>query len=291
MGRSSQQGDQTKTRRYAPYIEAQHTSFLSLTATYRDGMLNDSPFSDYDSIDVSVAFFGVGYVLSNFPALYDMYGKHMSGLDVEEIWNTTFDRVVSAPDVEDATTEKMKLVDEEIDKVDLAKFQVGMRNLNAVASSSFVVGKAMMEDKRVKLRASVSLEARAALLQTTGKDFLSDLNWEKMTVTTYATVMKDYFLFMPKMNDVNTSLDSRNRLWPFTVLSFEGAALSTMQSVMSWQKKMQPRKRSDLSTGLSIASYTATGAYIGSSFPPYGTVIGGVIGFVVGVGMMLLERS
>lgn len=291
MGGSSSSGNSSKERRYAPYIEMRHISFLSLTATHRDIMIDDSPYAGHSDIEIDDAFFGTGYLISNFSSLYDMFGKHMAGLDIEEPWDTSLDRIVSAEEVEEGIAEKIKLVDDEIDKVELPSFQVGMRNINAVGSSSFVVGRAMVEDKRVKLHASVSLEMRAELLSNVGDELLTTLNWEKKIVTTYAEVMKVYYMYKPVVGDSNASYNTRNLLWPFVVLSFEGAALSTMQSVMSWNRKAEPRKRSAISTGLSVASYTATGAYIGSSFPPYGTVIGAVVGFVIGVGMMLLERS
>lgn len=288
-GSSSSSGDTTKTKRYAPYIESKHTDFLAITAIRRDDIIDDSPFTNYDPVDVDIAFFGLGYIISSFPSLNNMFGKHMAGLDIEEVWTRAFDKLINEHEIDDAVVERMKLADDEMVKGELADFQVDMRNLNAVATSSFVLGKAVVEDKRVKTIAKISLDAKIDFFAIALDEHTSHLSWEKKTVTVYAEIMKSYFMFKPELDDVNTTFDSRDLLWPFTVLSFEGAALGTMQSIVSWRKTASPRKRSTLSTGLSVASYTVSGVMIGSYFGPYGAVIGGVIGFVVGVGMMLLE--
>ena len=74
----------------------------------------------------------------------------------------------------------------------------------------------------------------------------------------------------------------------FTVLDFERAALGALQGA-TFQKTMAPRERSLLSKGLLVASYTVTGAYIGSAFPGVGTIIGGIVGFIVGLAIIFLE--
>lgn len=289
-GSSSSSGDTTVEKRYSPYIETQHAEFLSITATRRDVIISDSPFADYSPIEINEAFFGLGYLISSFPSLYDMFGKHMAGLDIDSLWNSIFEKTVGDPNIDVTILEDMKLIDDEMVKGELADYQLKMRDLNAVATSSFVVGKAVTEDKRIKYLASISLEAKVALLDSAGKAYATRLNWEKTEVTVYARTMKAYFMFAAMMTNVNTNFASRELLWPFTVLSFEGVALGTLQGTASWQKKMLSRERSTVSTVLSISSYTVTGVVIGTEIlPGWGTLIGGVVGFVVGIAMRLLE--
>ncbi|MBE3140300.1 MAG: hypothetical protein IMZ53_06925 [Thermoplasmata archaeon] len=288
-GSSDSNKDVTKTRRYAPYIEEHHSDFLGITVARRVIMINDSPFADYSPVETSDAFFGLGYLISSFPSLYDMFGKRMVGLDIETIWNSAFGKIVNDPNINVNILEDMKLIDDGIIKGELADFQVNMRNLNAVATSSFVVGKAVTEDKRIKTLAKMSLETKGELLSGIGKEYAVHLNWEKVTITVYAKAMKDYFMYTSMMDDVNTNFASRDSLWPFTVLSFEGAALGTMQSVFAWRKQMT-RARSGISTVLSIASDTVTGAVVGFAVGGYiGAIVGAVIGIIVGIARMLLE--
>ena len=290
MGRSSSSGDTSKTIRYAPYIEEQHSKFLALVTTHRNSIIDDSSFANYSFIKTSEAFFGLGYLISSFSSLYDMFGKHMAGLDIEDIWDGTFERLFDAPNTDANILESMKIIDDEIVKGDLAEYQVSMRNINAISTSSFIVGKAVGEDKRLKLLSKMSLEAKVNLLDSVEKEYVSHINWEKSIVTIYATIMKDYFMQLDLTNYVNYTFASRNALWPFTVLSFEGYALGTMQSKASWRKSMSPRERSTVSKVLLVSSYTATGAMIGSHIlPGVGTVIGGVVGTIVGIAMLFLE--
>lgn len=285
----SSSGDITKTRRYAEYIEGHHGALLDHVSTTKLAIFTISPFADYVPVEIDAAYFGLGYLISSFPSLYDMFGKHMAGLDIESIWNSTFGKIVGEPSIDTAISENMKLVDDEMVRGELADFQVGMRNLNAVTTSSFVVGKAVVEDKRVKLFAKTSLEAKVELLPNMGSEYISHINWEKMTVTVYARAIKDYLMYKNLVDVANTTFASRDSLWPFTVLSFEGKVLGTMQSATSWKKTMD-RERSLVSKTLLVLSYTATGAVIGGEIGGgYGAIIGAVIGIIVGIAIMLLE--
>lgn len=289
-GSNTSSGYKVRTERYAPYVESQHSNLLNLTATHRDAIINSSPFADYDHADVDYAFFGVGYIISSFPSLYDMFGKYMSGLDIETLWNSAFSNIVDTSEIDKNVAEEMKLVDDEMADGELADFQVSMRDLNAVSTSSFIIGMAVEENIRTKTFAKMSLDAKAALFDRSEKDYEKHLNWDKGDITVYAKIMKDYFMWKVGMDSVDYTFDSRDSLWPFTVLSFEGIALGTMRGTTSWEKKMTVRERSTVSKALLVSSYTVTGAYLGSSIMPgWGTVIGGVIGFVVGIAMLFLE--
>ena len=102
--------------------------------------------------------------------------------------------------------------------------------------------------------------------------------------------MKNYFMFADTINDINYNFASRNALWPFTSLSFEGAALGSLQGTVAWNKQLSPRERSTVSSVLLVSSYGATGASIGSSIlPGWGTAIGAAVGAVVGIAALLLE--
>ena len=64
---------QSKEIRFAPYIEARHSSLLEAAYVARLGALNNSPYSDYVDIDYDSAIIGIGYTITSFPALYDMF--------------------------------------------------------------------------------------------------------------------------------------------------------------------------------------------------------------------------
>jgi len=74
------------------------------------------------------------------------------------------------------------------------------------------------------------------------------------------------------------------------VLDFERSVLGALRPQPKFSAIMLTRKRSTLSTVLSIAADTVTGAMVGAACGGYiGAIVGAVIGFIVGVAKMLLE--
>ena len=132
--------------RYAPYIEARHSDFLLSVYSARIGAISNSPFANYTDIEVDNAFFGAGYTISSFPSLYDMYGKFMAGLDIEALWTQEYNDTIDSSVVNDLIAAEGALIDDEIETTSIPRLQTGMRDLNSVMSSSFVVGKSLIED-------------------------------------------------------------------------------------------------------------------------------------------------
>ena len=277
-------------KRYAPYIENYHYDLLGTLALQRNAVIYDSPFTDYDFLATNEALFGTGYIMSNFSSLFEMFGKFMAGLDIEVFWSTSFDKVVSRSEIDIAISTEIELVDDKIIKGSLTDFQVDMRNMNAVSSSSFIVGKAVIENKRLNIISKISLDLKEQLLSITEKEYAVLLNWEKKIIATYAEIMKTCFIGRSNIDNTNYTFASNNSLWPFTILSYEGQALGAMQSIGGYRQLATKRKRSNISKLLLVASYTVSGAAIGGQIGGgYGAIIGAVIGFIVGMAIMLLE--
>ena len=285
----SSSGDVERTTRYAPYIEEHHDAFLDITHSKTIAILDDSPYASYAPIEVDDAFFCVGNAISDFPSLYDMYGKFMAGFDVEILWGYIFADSLNASEINDTVTAEMKLVDDNIIKDTLPEFQISMRDINSVLSSSFVIGKSVIENARVKVLSKISSEAKFQLIPDVQARFNSSLNWDKKTVTTYAEAMKLYYMTKMGVDNANYTFDVQDKLWPLNVLDFERVALGTLQGTLGYQKIME-RVRSTTSKLLLIASQTTTGLMIGAQVGGvYGAIIGAVVGFVIGLAMVLLE--
>lgn len=287
--------------RYAGYIEDKHEGFLDKISDKRNLIINDSPYDGYIPVDIDSAFFCVGNTISVFPSLYDMFGKFMSGFDVEKLWHYIFGDSLNATEINSGISAEMKLVDDDVTKNILPDFKIMMRNINSVVSSSFVIGKSVIENARIKALSKISSEAKFQVIPRVQERFNASLNWGKKAVTSYAEAMKLYYMTKMDGDDVNYTFDVKDKLWPFEALDFERAALGTLQGTSTWDKteeKYDPitkrwilrGERSTISKLLVIANYTVTGAYIGSMISPgWGTVIGAVVGFVIGVAYVMLE--
>jgi len=271
-------GDSTTTVRYADYIESHHATFLSIMATKRDAAIDNSPFEGYLPLDIDPGFFGTGYILSSFPSLYDMYGKFMAGLDVEVLFTQSLEDTLNATAVNNLVTEEASRLSDDILEVAEPRFVTGLRDINSVVAGSFVVGKALMEDARVKSVSRFSAELRYRLLPAAIERWKTHLEWNKGVVMTYAEILKLYLSAKMDIDNHNYEIAAKNLLWPFTILEYNRAALGALQGAM--------KTTSDVA-GASKGQKALGGAMVGAAAgtqvsPGWGTLIGAVLGAAAG---------
>lgn len=251
--------------RYAPYIEEHHTAFLDLVATKRNEVINDSPFTGYTDIEVDSAFFGIGYLISSFPSLYDMYGKFMAGLDIEVLYSQIFEDTVNAPAINNLVSAESAMMEDDIEINSLPRMQVGLRDINSIMSSSFVIGKSLIEDARVKSISKFSAELKYRMIPVASQRWTTHLEWNKGVVGIYAELMKLYYSAKTDVNEINYAMAAKDKLWPFTILDFERAALGALQGATNTKTDV---------AGASTASKVISGALSGAAM---GAMVGGAI--------------
>lgn len=260
---------------YAPYIESRHKDFLMTVYERRQFLINSSPFANYVDIEVDDAFFGAGYIISSFPSLYDMFGKFMAGLDIESLWDQIFEDTVNSPQVGDLTIAESALIDDDIMTSSLPRLQTGMRDINAVMGSSFVIGKAIIEDAKVKSLSKFSAELKYRLIPIAASRWSTHLEWNKGVVGVYAEIMKLYFSAKVDINEANYSMAAKDRLWPFTVLDFERAALGALQGATVSKTDVAGASTASKVLGGALSG-AAMGAMVGSAFNTPASTVGGV---------------
>lgn len=279
----------TETRiRYAKYVESKHKDFLNEIVTRRNAAIDNSPYEDIDDVPYDVGFFGTGFLLADFPSLYDMYGKFMAGLDIEDLFNQVFEDTVNGANVGILVDAERDLMDDDIEQTIIPRYQVGMRDINSVVSSSFVVGKSIIEAARTKQLAKFSAELRYRLIPVAEARWGHHLDWNKAVVMTYAELMKFYFSGKMDMEQHNQNVVEKNALWPFTVLEYERAALGALQGATNSKQSGGGGGKATgaISGALSGAAMggmigpMVTGAATGG---PPGAMIGGVLGLAAGL--------
>ena len=276
------------TTRYAPYIEDKHSALLATIAEVQTDIINDSPYVDYIENYTDEAFFGLGYTIADFASLYDMFGAFMAGFDVENLWHASFESYADMSEVDAAVLAKMEIVND--NPAESVKLKLAARAVNAVTTSSFIIGRTNIEQRRTRLLSLISKEAKFNLLANMENKFVTALNWKKGIIDSYAGLMKLYYMTSMTTDAADTTFAARNTLWPFTVLDFNRATLGTMKYGVVYNKFGLERERSDLSKGLLVGSYVASGAFIGNMITPgIGAVIGAAVGFVIGVAQILFE--
>ncbi len=285
-GGGSESSGKTEIR-YAPYIETQHMGFLYKTAYYRDAALATNPFADFcTNIPLDEAFFGAGHIITSFPALYDMYGKFMAGLDIEVLFNQEFEASTSGPIINNLVAAKNVLLQDEIDD-ELTKYSVGMRDLNSVMASSFVIGKSIIRGEGVKKISDFDAELRYKMIPVAADRWKTHLDWNKSVVGVYAELMKLYYSAKMDIQEENSSMLAKKILWPFTVLEYNRAALGALQGATNTNASIAGASKASkaISGALSGAAMGAMagGAIKGSAGGLPGMVIGAVLGLAGGL--------
>jgi hypothetical protein len=280
-------GDTETTIRYADYVEDHHSTFLDNIQTNVTTALANNPFIGYTDVDYLTGFFGVGYTLSSFPSLYDMYGKFMAGLDVDSLYTQILADSINSPVINNLVSEHAIDLEDDIIQNAYPRFVTGLRDINSVVSSSFIVGKAMMETARTKAISKYDAGLRYAMLPIAGQRWATHLDWNKSVVMSYAEIMKFYFASAIDVNNQNYSYAAKEALWPFTVLEYQRAALGAMQGAMNSKNDVAGASTAQSALGGALTG-GAAGAMIGSYFGPYGTVIGGAVGAIAGAASAFL---
>lgn len=271
-------GDTETTVRYAPYVEDKHHVFLNTVAVYRASTTDNSPFTGYTDIDVENAFFGSGYAISSFPSLYDMYGKFMAGLDIDVLYSQLFEDTVNAPEINELVSAEATLLDDDIETNILPRFQTGARDINSVMCSSFVVGKSLIEEARTKMLSKFSAELKYKMIPIVIQRWDRHLTWNEAVVRTYAELMKLYYSARMDVDGANYGMAAKDKLWPFTVLEYERAALGALQGAMTTTSDVAGEPSQARKAIGGALSGAAAGAMVTPSAPYAGAIVGGALG-------------
>ena len=267
MGSSSPSKTSIMLVRYANYVEERHSSFLDEVYTRREEVISDSPFSNYTDVEVDNAFFGIGYVISSFPSLYDMFGKFMAGLDIDALYSQLFEDTLNSTEVDNLVSAEATLMEDDIEANVLPRLQTGIRDINSVMASTFVVGKTLIEDTRVKALEKFRAELKYKLIPTVRDRWISHLDWNKNIVSTYAELMKFYFSAKMDMDDINYSYSAKDKLWAFTVLEYERAAIAALQGATTTTTNVAGASTVSRVLGGALSG-AAAGAMIGNAVAP-----------------------
>lgn len=277
MGSSgSKSGKTTNTIRYADYIENNHKDFLNEVRDRRIAVIDDSPFSGYVDVEYLPGFFGIGYTIASFPSLYDMFGKFMAGLDVDALFDQILDQSVNSSVIDNRVSVHGVDLEDEIEQSVMPRFTTGMRDINAVVSSSFVIGRSLMENQRLKAVSKYDAELRAAMLPLATTRWQTHLEWNKSVVQVYMEVMKLYFSVAMDIDNHNYTMAAKDKLWPFTVLDYERACLGALQGATKGSQDVAGASTAQKAIGGALTGAAAGMTLSGGN--PVGGAIGGVLG-------------
>lgn len=287
---SSSSGSSTKEIRVAGYIEDHHKSFLDIGWAYCIALDDLSPYASYQDIDTYDGFFSVGYTLSSFDSLFELFGKQLAGIDIDSFANDIFKDILGANESNAAIEADRDIYRDDLELTSVPQHCLNFRDINAVNSSSFVVGTANIECDILTKFSALKLKLQTELIPEAQKRLAGLLNHDKNIVTNFALALKRYYGDEQLASGMNYRQAYRDDLWALDVYNHMVPNLAAVSMVKNIKKQQEKRKRSLLSAVLLTLSYVVTGAVTGAAIGGYvGAIVGAVIGLIVGVAQTLLE--
>lgn len=278
----------TQEIRYAPYLEAAHKEIIGTDDLDWDlfSALNEafdsSPYSDYGSYNPERGFFGYKadgttlWQLENFPSLYDMFGKFMAGLDVCTLWGKVYEDVVHGAEINDSIAAHSAVLKDEIDTTIMPSYIAGMRDINAIQSSAFVVGKALMYDTHTKAVNQFAGDLRIHAIDVTTQIWAKHLDWNTSVVTLYGKTLLSYFETKLSLDNAELEFLAKDELWNLNLFEYGRSVIGMLNGAAAAQGVNEP------SGTQKIVGGAMSGAAMGSMVPGVGTIAGGVIGGLAG---------
>ena len=266
--------------RYAPYLEFTHSHALPAAVVDFEAVVNKSPYATgYTPITPERGFFGViegdptrNYRLEDFPSLWDMFGKFIGGLDLHLLWSDVYEDVTHGPEIANAISAHSAILRDEIDQKLLPQFLAGMRDINAIQSSAFIIGKSLIYDGHTKAVNEFAGNLRIAALDLSYKIWFKHLDWSSGVIGTYHELFKSYFV--TKFDNDARDLDykAKHERWNTDRYEFFRAFLGALNGAAATAQKPEPSQL------MKSVGGALSGAAAGAPAGPYGAAAGAVLG-------------
>lgn len=266
-------GGQTSesTIRLAPYVEAAHIELLENYQNYRtwllmqepDGDYVSDPFKDYVAIEIEDAFFGAGFSIASFPALYTLYSDMMRTVDIDALFNEIFADTINGTVVDNLISTEASILSDDIEQVALPRFECGLRDINSVISSSFVIGRSLMEAARTKAISRFSADIKGRLLPLVTERWKASLEWGRGVTEMYAQLLKFYLIAKVDIENHTFEVGAKHSLWPFTILEYERSAVAVLVGTQNTKTEVAGSSRLQSILGSVFSGLGAIGQLFG----------------------------
>lgn len=302
MGMGGSGGGSSGKVDYPDYMKAVHEDWLSQDGSdaiessvteIMSAALGSSPFASttvYDpDTELGTAWTAVG-----------AFNTVVDAMDSEVDWTSAIAAAVSEFDanvfestqLDDEINAFKQTLDDQLDYIDIPKFEAGMRDANSVLSSAFAIGKAVifgMHNRNIAkfsadLRTKVSvgrLEWVLKAAETMLSNQVSRVEFEKTVAALSVEAKRIHIVAKKEECDTQIKIDESDARWDLEVFQYGSNVLS---SIGGGTASTAGGKMSPMASALGGAlSGAALGAQV-TGGNPYGAMIGGVLG----LGMSLL---
>jgi hypothetical protein len=297
-------GGQSGKVDYPAYMKTQHETWLTAVATDIDtARLGDSPYFAAVAYDPSSKLANMDTAVCAFNTVVDAL-NHENDWDAAMIQAaTTIDTLISDTYINEDVAAYAAIIDDQTDNVTIPKFQRGMQDINAVQSSAFAIGGALiygMRDRNVakytsELRLKLNLQRNEMITNSASlmlQALLSRVEFEK-AVTHYTIEANRMAIAATKdQTDQDFEFDELDAKWDLEMFQYGGNMMASIAGSATSQgtpSSGRSQTASAIGGGLSGAAAGAmVGAKMGTIGGLPGMATGAVIGGILGIGTSFL---
>jgi hypothetical protein len=290
MGGSSGGGSSSGKADYPDYMKTFHNDILdqtgtdTVTSSVMDAMnaaLGNSPYTTLDAYDPTADTTAYMAVLTAFKAILAGVSDTADWATIYAQAKTTVDNVVDlAADIAAFADQ----LDDEITTKVLPRFRRGMQDINAVVSSAFPIGEAVIEgfrDREVaKYSSALRLKNADFIIAGTGQMLqlmIQRIGWEESYARTYVEASRIKIVAHKEQVDQDAKLDVDDALWDLELFKYGSNVLASIAGAVNQGTKGASTTQSMIGGAMAGA---AGGAMIGGA---PGAIIGGVLGAASGL--------
>ena len=303
MGGSGGGGSSGQVR-YPAYVETVHEDWLwagvdtidaSVTEVMNDA-LGASPYAAAVAFDPDADIASYIASVGNFNTVV---AALMGNLETNPTLPTIVTEANITADVANLETQLESLKDDRLTGTVLPRFEAGMRDVNAVVSSAYVIGKAIIEsdaDAEVtreaarhgsKLRIAVKAtdgqvgELNLKKAELVNKAYQTEAEFEKLAAQLMVEAYRIKIVAKKEEADANQEYDAADAKWDMEVFQYGANVMASPAGGTAVPSGKKTTAGSVIGGALSGA---AAGAIAGSVIPGIGTALGAGLGAVMGLG-------
>ena len=189
--------------------------------------------------------------------------------------------------IDDAVTEFAADLDARLTSEIIPRFERGMQDINAVVSSAFAIGRALIEENQDRQVAKYSADLHMkAFSDDAIKVIQLKLEYQRAATAVLAEIYRMKIVAKKEENDTSMEIDQKDALWDLEVFQYGGNLLASIGGGTANTKDLGPSKAQSMIGG--ALSGAAAGAMVGSTVPGIGTAVGAVGGLILGAASGLL---
>jgi len=289
MGGNSGGGGGSGKVSYPTYMQDAHSDWLddsgvdTLTesmASVMEAAIGNSPWTAQAAYDPDT---DIAAILASGTTLQALVTLLSSGTTLD----TLIADVLDESRIDDAVTEFAADLDARLTNEVIPRFERGMQDINAVVSSAFVIGRALIEEGQDRQVAKYSADLHMKAFSDDAIRVIQlKLEYQKVATSIIAELYRLKIVAKKEQTDTDMNIDDKDAKWDLEVFQYGANLLAGIGGGTGNTSKPGPSQAQSAIGG--ALSGAAAGAMVGSTVPGFGTATGAVVGGVLGAASAFL---